>query len=210
MKRTKKKKQKPLRVIGLTGGFCSGKSTVLRLFRACGAHTFDCDHVAHKAFFVTSPVYKKIVRAFGKAILTKRRGIDKKALGEIVFNNKSKRKRLERIIHPFVVDQMKTFIQKKKGILVIEVPLLFEARLEKLFDATVVVCCNQSTILERAQKKYRSLSLPEIKARINAQMPLVKKKRKADFSIDNYSAQTLMKDVLLLWFHFKKTHKINK
>ena len=76
-----------------------------------------------------------------------------------------------------------------------------------MFDATVVAFCNQKTLLERAQKKYPKLSLLDIKKRVAAQMPLSKKKQKADFPIDNYRLQTLMKDVLKLWFHIKKTNK---
>jgi dephospho-CoA kinase len=208
MTKRKPKKQKPLRVIGLTGGFCSGKSTALRLFRACGAQTFDCDDIAHKAFYVTSPVYKKIVRLFGKQILTPQKEIDRKIVGEIVFKSKAKRKQLERAIHPYVIAEMHKFIKSRKNIAVIEVPLLFEAHLEKMFDAVIVVACDQPTIIERAQKKYRKLSLPEIKARIAAQMPLAKKKQKADFCIHNNRMQSVMKDVLSLWFHFKKTNKI--
>jgi len=210
MTRRRTQKQKPLHILGLTGGFCSGKSTVLRLFRACGAQTFNCDDAAHKAFFVTSPIYKKIVRIFGKQILTPQKWIDRKLVSDIVFKNKAKRKKLERAIHPYVIAEMRKFIKGKKNIVVIEVPLLFEAHLEKMFDATIVVSCDQTTILRRAQKKYRALSVADIKARIVAQMPLAKKRGKADFCIHNDRIQNVMKEVLALWFHCKKTNKITQ
>ena len=173
-------------IVGLTGGLASGKSTVASMLREFGATVLDADRLAHQQFKKSS-VRQEVVKAFGKEIL-KRGEINRRALAQIVFNDATKLRQLEAMIHPAVICEMIQRIEdaRKKHhskIFVIDVPLLFETGLEKYVDATIVV--KASRAVQRKRARHLSLSAQEVKNRIHAQMPLAKKIRLADFIIDN-------------------------
>lgn len=176
---------KPL-VVGLTGGFATGKSTVARMFRKLGAKVLDCDRIAHQALTQGTPTYFKIVKQLGPHAVCSPKGmIDRKKLGRIVFGNPLNRKKLERIIHPFVFREIGSELKAiSKGVVILEVPLLFETRFDKRVDKVIVVSASRSTELARIRKKFR-LSFEEARRRVAAQMPLSKKKTGADFVIEN-------------------------
>lgn len=176
--------------IGLTGNFGMGKTSVLALFKKSGAYTFNIDKFVHEILNKPETI-KKIARALGKNVLKKRRtrvSINKIRTAKIVFDNTGKRKALEAIIHPQVLKIMKTTesgILKRDpaALIVFEVPLLFEAGYEKYFDKTIVVYCNKDTAIDRLVKK--GFSKDEALKRIRAQLPITKKKKLADFVINN-------------------------
>jgi len=158
-------RQKKQRLIGLTGGVATGKSTVAGIFRGLGVRTIDTDKIAHK--LLEKPIVKKIVvRLFGTS--------DRKKLARIVFNDPKKRRKLEKILHPLIFKGVK---RVAKGVVIIEVPLLFEAGWDKYFDKTIVVSCSVAVQRKRCPKKFLN--------RIKTQMPLAKKKKRADFVINN-------------------------
>ncbi len=173
-------------VIGLTGGFATGKTTVARMLKRLGARIVDCDRIAHQALNKGTPTYRKIVREFSAQAICDRQGrIDRIKLGALVFRSPAKRKRLENVIHPFVFRELDRVIRKtRKKVVVLEVPLLFETGFDKKVDCTAVVSAPRRVQIERAQKKFKWSPL-EIESRIRAQWPLTEKEAKADFIIHN-------------------------
>lgn len=178
--------------IGLTGGLGTGKTTVLNLFKRLGAKTISADTIVHD-LLKRSVIRKKLTSCLGKDILMKRFSrtyINKKRMAEIIFNDAQKRKAAEEIIHPEV---MKIALQKKKillkknrrAVIVFEVPLLFEADFQDIFDKIIVVFCRKDTTLKRLAQL--GLSREQAIQRIKTQMPLTKKKAQADVVINNNS-----------------------
>ncbi len=172
-------------VLGITGSFGSGKSTVAGMFKNFGAEVLDADKIAHQVISPGRAAYKKIVSLFGNGILKKNSEIRRDKLAKRVFGEKNLLKRLGRIIHPQVIRIMRERIKKSpKKIIVLDVPLLIEAHLDDLTDKIIVVTAAQERQLVRLKQKTH-LSRLDILKRIRAQMPILDKVRMADFVIDN-------------------------
>ena len=182
MKKLKLNKKK---LIGLTGGFSTGKSTVARILRSYGDRVIDADRISHGLLKPGSKIYKKVIRLFGKRIVTERGNIDRRKLSGIVFGDKRKLSRFNKIMHPEILQRIQEAVKGAgSGIVVVDAPLLMETGLNKSVDLVVVVKASKKNQLERARKRT-GLSRPQIIARIRAQMPLKEKLRNADFVIDN-------------------------
>ncbi len=172
-------------ILGLTGSFGSGKTTVARILRSYGALILDADKIAHQCIGRGGSAYKKILSVFGDRILGKDKRIDRRRLAAIVFSDKGLLKKLNKIIHPQVTGIIKENIKRsKKRVIVIDAPLLIESGLHRIADKLIVVKINRAEQLKRIQKKF-SLSKSHILKRIKAQIPLPCKVRMADFVIDN-------------------------
>ncbi|MCX5705323.1 MAG: dephospho-CoA kinase [Candidatus Omnitrophica bacterium] len=172
-------------VIGLTGSFGSGKSTVAGIFKKGRACVIDADSLAHECLRPGSAAYKKIISIFGKGILCANKMIDRKRLGEGVFNDHRLLLKLNSIIHPEVIRRIRRSVRAaKSGLIVLDAPLLIEAGLHKEVDKVVVVAANQNNQIKRLQRRC-SLNRAGILKRINSQIPLKKKISIADFVIDN-------------------------
>lgn len=183
MKRQKQNRKQA--ILGLTGSFGSGKTTVARIFKSFGAYTIDADRLAHNCIAPGSPAYERIIHTFGKGILKKGRIIDRKKLADVVFNNINLLIKLNNIIHPQVIRIIKAKINSSKSkIIVLDAPLLIEAGLAKLVDKLIVVKISRAKQLKRIRNKT-SLTKTGILRRIRSQMPLSRKLRLADFVIDN-------------------------
>ena len=131
-------------VIGLTGGFGTGKSTVARMFQALGAVVFDADAMAHEAMEPKRLAWRRIVKVFGGQMLNEDQTINRRRLASVVFADAPKRRELEAIIHPQVLRAMKQHVHRLRRArrlpaVVLEVPLLLEVGAEQLVDAVVVV-----------------------------------------------------------------------
>lgn len=172
-------------VLGITGSFGSGKSTVASILKGLGAGVIDADKTAHKLIMRGNPAYKKIVLLFGQGILNKNKEIDRRKLGERVFSDRSLLRRLNSIVHPYVIKAMRRAIaESPKRVVVLDVPLLIEANLARLAGKMIVVTASQEKQVERLRAKM-NLSRQDIIKRIHMQMPLSDKVRMADFVIDN-------------------------
>jgi len=172
-------------ILGLTGSFGSGKSTVAGIFRSCGAKIIDADKIAHRLINPRTKIYKKIINIFGKDILKKNRAIDREKLARIVFSNKLLLKRLNKIIHPEVIEVIKEKIRTSpERVIILDAPLLIEAGLEKIVDKLIVVTITREKQIKRICKKT-GLSRPDILKRIAAQISQNVKSRFANFIIDN-------------------------
>ena len=175
-------------LVGLTGGVATGKSTVAKMFKQCGAVVIDADELAHEVIKPGKPAWRAIVTLFGKTMLNQDRSLNRQALGSIVFRNPKKRRQLERIIHPRVAREQARLTKQAartdpKAVVIYDVPLLFEAGIDTRVDKTLVVTADRETQLARL-KKRNGLSRVEAIRRIRSQMPLSKKVRLADIVID--------------------------
>jgi dephospho-CoA kinase len=174
----------PMIVVGLTGGVATGKSTVAKMFKQCGAVVIDADQLARDVVKPGKPAWRAIVKLFGRTVLNPDRSLDRQALGGIVFRNRTKRRQLERIIHPRVAREQQRQVcrvakRNAHAVVIYEVPLLFEAGADKRVDKTIVVTVGCETQVARL-KKRNGLSRTEALRRISSQMPLTKKIQQAD------------------------------
>lgn len=172
-------------ILGVTGSFGSGKTTVARNFKSLGAKIIDADRIAHRIIKPGSKIYRRIINTFGKDILKKNRAIDRDKLAKVVFNNKNLLNRLNKIVHPEVIRTIEREIKaSSQEVVVLDVPLLIEAGLRRLVDKLIVVKITQEKQIERVLHKV-SLGKRDILKRIRHQVPLKDKVRIADFVIDN-------------------------
>ena len=178
-----------MNIIAVTGGIASGKSLVLSTFMNLGAFVIDCDLLSREAVIPCTKAWWKIVAVFGKAICRHNLEIDRKKLGGIVFNDSSKRKILEQIIHPEVRRKCTERIKAIKkmapnAIVVIDVPLLIETGLQKEFDTVIIVYANADTQIRRLMKRD-GITEAEARKMVELQIPLAEKRRFADYIINN-------------------------
>lgn len=189
-------------VIGLTGGFGVGKSSVAQRFKNMGAEVIDADEIAHDAMKKGSPVFDPIIELFEEALHFGGKKMDRAKIAGIVFTDPEKRKELEAIIHPYVYEKIKERIEaSERPVVLVEVPLLFEAGFEKLCDKVVAVTCNPAVKMKRLKNK--KFTEQEIRARERAQMSEALKAQKANFVIDNSrSIYQTQREIERLWYKF--------
>ena len=178
-----------MRTIGLTGGIASGKSTVSQKLADLGAVIIDGDKIAHKIMEPGWPAYKEIVNEFGNEILNPDLTIDRAQLGAIVFEDPARMRALNRIVRPYIYEAIDKEIETKrlahpKAVLVLDIPLLFEARLDLIADQVWVVWVDRETQISRLMGR-NSLTREDAIRRIDSQMPLDEKARRAHLVIDN-------------------------
>ncbi|MFH1239810.1 MAG: dephospho-CoA kinase [Candidatus Diapherotrites archaeon] len=171
--------------VGVTGCFGSGKSTALEYFKDEGFPVINLDRIVSK-LYRDNKIKEKILKGFGT--------VNKQKLSEVIFSSPVKKRKLELILHAPALKEMNLQIKKleqrmtklkkkKKKIVFVEVPLLFEAKLEKKFNKIVVVELSKKMCVERLLKK--GFSEKEILERLDSQMGISKKTKKADFVINN-------------------------
>lgn len=175
-------------IIGLTGSIASGKSTVSNMLRDYGLPIVDADVVARVVVEPGTETLKEIVKAFGEEILTETGELDRPKLGSIIFNDEEKRKLLNSIIHPAIRKEMlrqrDVHIANGAETVIMDIPLLFESKLQHFVDKILVVTVSEEVQLERLMER-NNLSEEEAKARIQSQLPLSVKEEGADAVINN-------------------------
>ena len=176
-------------VIGLTGGIASGKSTVAGMLAAEGAEIIDADLLARQAVQPGQVAYKAVVDAFGSRVVGKDGELDRQRLGVLVFADGVRRKQLESLIHPFVREETQKrrveIARRRPGaLIVLDVPLLFESRMERGLSEIVVVYVPRDLQLKRLMKRD-GLSEDDARARISSQMDIEIKRGLATRVIDN-------------------------
>ena len=186
-------------IIGITGNFGAGKTTIAGMFGKLGAQVIDADCIAHKIINKDAAVYKKLLACFGKVILTGPY-ISRKRLADIVFSDKKKLRKLNRITHPKILDIIKSKIKNssRSAILVVDAPLLIEAGLLSWVDKLIVVK-SKSTVLSKRLKE-KGIDSSQIQRRLNVQMKENKKLKLANFIVDNSgSLSQTAKQVKDIW-----------
>ncbi|MCT0216334.1 dephospho-CoA kinase [Synechococcus sp. CS-1330] len=174
------------RRIGLTGGIASGKSSVGRLLAARGLPLLDADVYAREALAPGSTGAQAVLERYGAGIRAPGGEIDRAALGRIVFDDGAERRWLEQLLHPVVRACFKAKLQElaAEPVVVLVVPLLFEAGLENLCSEVWLVDCDETQQLQRLMARDR-LGEADARARIAAQWPLARKRQLADVVLNN-------------------------
>ena len=176
-------------LIGLTGGIASGKTTVSNMFVKLGAHLIDADVIARDVVKPDKPAWKEIVSAFGESVLDDKKEIIREKLAAAIFNSPEKRKQLEAITHPRIIEEENRLINEirknnKPGIIILDAALLIEAGHHNRVDKLIVVYLNKNTQIKRLRKRD-SLSLADAEKRLDSQMSLDEKVNLANYVIDN-------------------------
>ncbi len=190
------------KIIGLTGGIATGKTTVSNILRQAGIPVIDADEVARQVQTPDSVGLTRIVKVFGPQVLLATGELNRPALAKIVFNNKEALKKLDDLLQPLIHDKIlaRAIALKKQGLplVVLDVPLLFEQHYDEDCDYVVVVYTDQQTQLKRLMTRDHC-SEQAARARIAAQFPLADKIEQADFTINNNGDQVeLQKQVASL------------
>ncbi|KAJ2803044.1 Dephospho-CoA kinase cab5 [Coemansia guatemalensis] len=176
-------------VIGLTGGIATGKSTASKAFRAQGVPVIDADAIAHELMEPGQVSYRLVVEHFGTQVLSEdKQTIDRAQLGRLIFNDAKQRQALNSFTHPYIRRRIlwRVFQCYVRGhaVCVVDVPLLFEAGLDRMCARTLVVACTDQQQIARLMER-NGLSRPEADARVAAQMPMSEKMRRATRVLDN-------------------------
>jgi dephospho-CoA kinase len=186
--------------VGLTGGIGAGKSTVADLFSKRGAVVIRSDELARQVVEPQTPGFKQVTSRFGNEIINDKGNIDRAKLAQVVFNDDVALKDLENIVHPLVRERTNQLMseQTSETIIVNEIPLLLEKKMESLFDFLVIVISSEKNRLERLFQK--GVSEDQAKARMAKQVNDQDRKAAADFLIVNDgNLDQLEADVQKIW-----------
>lgn len=180
-----------MKLIGLTGGISSGKSTVMETLANEGAIILDADKIAHRCMEKGSAAWQDIIAEFGQNILNDDGSINRGKLGKIVFADSKRRQRLNEITHPRVFEQIKRELKNieqtnPQAAVIIEIPLLYESNRQDMFDEVWVVWVDRETQIQRLMSR-NGYTRAEAIQRINSQLDLDKKAQLADRVINNSS-----------------------
>lgn len=171
-------------IVGLTGGIAMGKTTISQFLKSKAIPVVDADQIAHEILTVDE-VKVKLMNTFGESILDKNQNIDRRKLGPIVFNDQRQLEKLNIIVQPYIrteiVRQLDTFSASK--VVVLDAPVLFEQGYEKMVDYLMVIKTSAQIQVERLMQRD-SLNEIDAQKRIQAQMPIEEKVKKADIVID--------------------------
>ena len=177
-----------MKLVGLTGGIASGKSTVAAILRRLGAAIINADDLSREVVQPEQDAWKEIIDTFGPDILQEDKTLDRRKLRKIVFDYPEARKKLETIIHPRVRALAERRISELaaagSSIIVYEVPLLFEAQIHLWLRPVILVACDIETQKKRLLERDH-LTATEAQQHLDAQMSLVEKRKLADYVIEN-------------------------
>lgn len=173
-------------IIGLTGGIATGKSQSSKIFKELGCYIIDADKLSRTLTTKDSRCLKEIIGTFGTDVLKDDGTLNRKKLGQIVFNDKQAKIDLERIIHPHIIRKTNEIIAKKYTTtdIIVDAPLLFEVGLDRVCDKVIVVYAKYHLQIARFMKRD-NISKEEAIKRISLQMPIEDKMKLADITIDN-------------------------
>lgn len=193
------------KILGLTGGIASGKSTVSNYFKSINVPLIDADVVAHDVMSAGEPVVFEIAETFGDEYILENGEVDRTKLGDLVFSNPDQR----RLLNDIVQGEIRQEIQRRKEIaltddpdlIVLDIPLLFEGGYDKQVDLVMVVYVDGPTQKKRLLKRNTDLNEEDAENRIKSQMPLDMKAEKADVIIDNNGTVEETVDQIKTWVH---------
>ena len=176
------------KVLGLTGGIASGKSTADHFFQKQGLPLIDSDQIAHQILTPGQEGYNLVVEKFGPGFLTATKEIDRRRLGQTVFSDQSRLQTLNDITHPLIFREIEDRIAQnkrmKKPLVIVDAPLLFETGGQSYCDQTLLLAVPEQIQLERLQARD-GLDEAEALKKIHSQMPLAQKEKLADYVVTN-------------------------
>ena len=171
--------------IVITGGIACGKTLFCKYLSRLGFEILDCDHVVHSLEACEGDAVAAVAQEFGQEFILGDGSVNRKKLGQLVFNDKKLRSRLNAIVHPLVEDRVEKWLSDThQGIPVVVIPLLYELGWEKCYDCVVAVVCERMLQLKRLIEK-RSCSEQEAESRLMSQLPLSIKTARADIVVVN-------------------------
>ena len=178
-----------MNIIGLTGGIATGKSTVSAILQSAGATIIDADKIARNVVQKGLPGYQQIVDHFGNGVLHASGDLNRGALADVIFRNAEQKKALDRIVHPLVKAETTVRLNRiaqiePQALVFLDVPLLFEAGMDKGLAEIIVVYAPESIQLQRLMQRDH-LSQNDARYRIQSQMPIEQKRSRATIVIDN-------------------------
>jgi dephospho-CoA kinase len=199
---------------GLTGGIATGKSYVLSVLQELGCEVIDADAIVHQLIEPGEPAYQEIIDHFGQEIIGVEGKIDRAKLGAIVFADKTRREKLNSIIHPRVYEAQARWFsdveqRNPRAIAVVDASLMIETGSYRRFDKLVVVYCHAELQIERLMAR-NNFTREQALARINAQMPSEEKLKYADYRIDTSGGfEDTRRQVEALYAELQKINGIN-
>lgn len=181
-------------VAGLTGGIATGKSTVSNFLSDAGARIIDADKIAREVVKQGTPAYDEIRAFFGDEILMPNGDIDRERLGDIIFNDSDKKKRLDAIVHPRVFERSAALIaeiaaREPGAVVILDIPLLLEANMDRDLAEVIVVYVPEALQLQRLMARD-GIDEKAAMARIRSQMPIEEKRKRATRVIDNSGSRS--------------------
>ncbi|AQQ52824.1 dephospho-CoA kinase [Planococcus lenghuensis] len=175
-------------IIGLTGSIASGKSTVAAMLKEKGYALVDADAVARQVVEPGTETLARISRAFGEDVLQADKTLNREKLGALIFNDPNSRKKLNDIIHPAIRQEMlrqrEEWLANGAQTVIMDIPLLFESKLEHFADKILVVSVSEENQLARLMQR-NGLTAQDARARISSQLPVSEKEKRADAVIYN-------------------------
>ncbi|WP_430907815.1 dephospho-CoA kinase [Maribacter sp. 2-571] len=184
-----------MKLIGLTGGIGSGKSTVAKMFADLGVPVYDSDREAKKLMRDSATVKRAIIGLFGEAAYLDER-LNKKHIAEQVFGNAELLEKLNAIVHPAVREHFLQWASEQKTQYVIqETALIFENGMQAFYDATILAAADESVRIQRVMERD-SISEGQVRARMEHQLDDEIKRRKADYVIENLDLEQTAHNVL--------------
>ena len=173
-------------ILGLTGSIGSGKTTIAKFFSERGFIVIDADMAGHEILENDEFVKIEIINGFGDDILDELGNIDRQKLGDIVFGNASMLEKLNNLVHPLIIDAIKSSVRNykrnNKHNILVEAPLLIETDAKELVEKIIVIKTSKENIIKRLSDKY---PIEKIENIMKSQMPAEEKLKYADFVIDN-------------------------
>ncbi|OKP87818.1 dephospho-CoA kinase [Paenibacillus helianthi] len=191
-------------IMGLTGGIASGKSTVSAIFVDKGARLVDADVIAREVMLPESPVLAAAVQEFGEEILQPDGTLNRARLGAIVFHDPDARQKLNELTHPAIRREIKNRMyaleqEVPQQLVIVDIPLLYESRLDNLFQEIIVVYVPRELQLDRLMER-NTLTMEQAEGRLSAQMDIEQKRSKATYVIDNSgNLDNTRQQVAALW-----------
>lgn len=177
-----------MKIIGLTGGIACGKSTVSAYLKQKGAYIIDGDEIAKELSVPGKSIWKAYVEHFGDKILNSDKTLNRRLIGQIVFTNESEKAWMNSTMHPLIkqaiIEKIEKYKQNKVKVVVLDIPLLYEANWDKFADEVWVVKIDEQLQIKRIQNRD-NLTKEEAISRIKAQMPVIEKAKRADVVIDS-------------------------
>jgi dephospho-CoA kinase len=194
--------------IAITGGAGSGKSTVARMFKELGAEVLDADQIARDAVAVGTPAWQELRRLFGEDFFNQNGTLNRSKLAHRVFSDPAARHRLETLIHPLVAQELRARVvdleRQDVGLVLVEVPLLFEAGREEEFDLVIVVAAPKADRIQRLKSRDHRTD-EEIRGILQAQWPLADKVARAHYVVENGRELSLtQQQVKIIWDKLQK------
>ncbi|HIT44402.1 TPA: dephospho-CoA kinase [Candidatus Avacholeplasma faecigallinarum] len=187
-------------VIGITGGIASGKSHVVDVISKMGYEVIDSDKISYELSLKGNKVYNEIINTFGEEYVLSNGEIDRKKLGRLIFNSEKDKQKLNEISHPYIIKEIKKRLKESQGSIVfLDIPLLYEAKLEYLCDKIICVYLDKTKQIERLMARD-GIDYEYALKKINSQIDLQIKAKQSYYIINSYGSleqtETITKNLI--------------